>query len=157
MGPLCAAMVKARAALLRLMLHDTTRIGARARGPCDVSADKQRPHTQAYHSCAPDVLAPFVRPDVVYVGLAGQHAGREAALRALFGGGVRRHAKPSKELAAVEERAEGQEESEAAGAVTCDVVIQSQSPGGQWNEHMYLDRVTVHQGQARGRAWGAVV
>jgi len=89
-------------------------------------------------------LAPFLSQEVVFVGLAAEHTGPDAVLRALFGGGVKRHAKPSKELAVAEEA------SEAAPAV-CDLVIQSQSPGGQWNEHMYLDRVTVSQGKAR--AW----
>jgi len=99
---------------------------------------------QAFHSCAPSILAPFLSQEVVFVGLAAEHTGPDAVLRALFGGGVKRHAKPSKELAVAEEA------SEAAPAV-CDLVIQSQSPGGQWNEHMYLDRVTVSQGKAR--AW----
>jgi hypothetical protein len=60
-------------------------------------------------------------------------------LRALFGGGAKRTVKPSKELASVEE-------AEAATPVTCDMVILSKSPGGQWNEHLYLDRVTVCDG-----------
>lgn len=50
--------------------------------------------------------------------------------------------KPSKELARVEEAG-------AATPVTCDMVILSQSPGGQWNEHLYLDRVTVCDGLVR--------
>jgi hypothetical protein len=127
MGPLCAAFVKAR---------DTLQATRCVSEP--PSAD------QAFHSCAPSILEPFLSQEVVFVGLAAQHTGPDAVLRALFGGGVKRHAKPSKELAVAAEASEG------APAV-CDLVIQSQSPGGQWNEHMYLDRVTVSQGKAR--AW----
>jgi hypothetical protein len=75
----------------------------------------------------------------VYSGLARQHTGVQDVLRALFGGGAKRTVKPSKELACVEE-------AEAATPVTCDMVILSKSPGGQWNEHLYLDRVTVCDG-----------
>ena len=97
---------------------------------------------QAYHACNPSLLSPFLAPDVVYSGLARQHTGAQDVLAALFGGGARRTVKPSKELAQVDACGEDADAAVAA-PVTCDMVILSKSPGGQWNEHLYLDRVTV--------------